>query len=76
MAKGIKPVIIDRPGAEEIWGKEFLFQSVDKAVGMILPDSSYESRSYRDIAAKYSLKKQRKRIEQLFRGRKAIREVA
>ena len=76
MAKGIKPVIIDRPGAEEIWGREFLFQSVDEAVEMILPDSSYDSKSYREVPAKYSLKKQMEGIEKLLRGRKAIREVA
>ncbi len=43
---------------------------------MILPDSSYDSKSYREVAAKYSLKKQMEGIEKLLRGRKAIREVA
>jgi len=71
MAKGIKPVIIDRPGVEELWGEEFLFRSVDEAAGMILPDSNYDSKSYSDVAAKYSLNKQMEGIEKLLRGRKA-----
>ena len=43
---------------------------------MILPDSTYDSRSYRDVAVKYSLNKQMERIEKLLRGRKGKKAAA
>ena len=76
MAKGIKPVIIDRPGAKDIWGDEFLFKSVREAVAMLLPDSHYESKRYRKIAERYSIEKQMKSIRGILKGRKSGKEAA
>ena len=70
MAKGIKPILIDRPGAEAIWGEEFLFRSVEEAAAMIMPDSPYDSKHYRKIAGRYSIEKQMESIRGILKGRK------
>ena len=76
MAKGIKPIIIDRPGAKELWGEEFLFRSDGEAAAMILPDSPYNSKHYRKIAERYSIEKQMEGIRGLLKGRKSDKEAA
>ncbi|MCH8929222.1 MAG: glycosyltransferase [Candidatus Marinimicrobia bacterium] len=76
MAKGIKPVVIDRPGAEDLWGEEFLFRTTEEAVEMILPKSDYDSEAYRKIAERYSLDKQLNQIRKLLKGRKTKKEAA
>ena len=48
MARGIKPVIHDFLHADEIWPEEYLFNTVDEAVGAILSDD-YDSHRYRDF---------------------------
>jgi len=58
MARGIKPVIHDFLHADEIWPEEYLFNTVDEAVGAILSDD-YDSHRYRDFIVKnYPLEKQ------------------
>ena len=53
MAKGIKPVVHNWPGAEEQFG-DYVFNSIDEAVEMIIPDSHYDSSAYRnDIIQNY-----------------------
>ena len=76
MAKGIKPILIDRPGAEAIWGEEFLFRSVEEAAAMIMPDSPYDSKHYRKIAGRYSIEKQMESIRGILKGRKSNKEAA
>ena len=76
MAKGIKPVVIDRPGAKDIWGEEFLFRSVGEAAAMMMPDSHYESKRYRKIAERYSIDKQMESIRGILKGRKSDKEAA
>jgi len=48
MAKGIKPVIHNWPGAREQFG-ELVFDTVSEAVSMMSPESPYESGIYRGI---------------------------
>ncbi|MCH7955400.1 MAG: glycosyltransferase [Candidatus Marinimicrobia bacterium] len=76
MAKGIKPVIIDRPGAKELWGEEFLFHSVSEAAAMMLPASDYDSKHYRKVAQRYSIENQMQNIRGILKGRKSKREAA
>jgi len=45
MAKGIKPVIHRWPGAKRMFG-DYTFHTVDEAVGMMCPNSSYDSAAY------------------------------
>jgi len=75
-AKGIKPIIIDRPGAKEIWGEEFLYRSAGEAAAMMMPDSPYESKQYRKIAGHYSLDMQMESIRGILKGRKSDKEAA
>ncbi|KAF2959891.1 glycosyltransferase [Thermotoga sp. 38H-to] len=51
MAKGIKPVIHNFPGAREFYDDEFLFNSVDEAVQKIV-EEDYDSKRYRDYVIK------------------------
>lgn len=47
MAKGIKPVVHNWPGAVEQFG-DAVFNTIDEAVSMILPGSPYDSCAYRN----------------------------
>jgi glycosyltransferase involved in cell wall biosynthesis len=47
MAKGIKPVIHNWPGSDMMF-KGFTFNTVGEATDMLMPDSSYNSASYRE----------------------------
>lgn len=65
MAKGIKPVINNFYGSEDIWSGEFLYNTHQQAVSMIynnqgsdMKPGSKNSRAYRDfILDRYSLKR-------------------
>ena len=74
MLKGIKPVIYDRDGAEDIWSPLLVYNNVDDAVNMILPNSDYDSLYYRRLAEKYSLEHQMKIIKPILKGRTEIKE--
>lgn len=57
MAKGIKPIIHNFVGANRIYPKRYLFNSINEAVEQL--DGSYDSAEYRKfIEDHYSLKKQ------------------
>jgi glycosyltransferase involved in cell wall biosynthesis len=63
MAKGIKPVIHDFLHAREIWGRQYLFNTVDQAVAMIT-SPEYNSAGYRQfIADNFSIQQQKRQIE-------------
>jgi glycosyltransferase involved in cell wall biosynthesis len=51
MAKGIKPVVHNYPGAMDQFGNMLVFNTVEEAKQMILPDSPYESKDYREIVS-------------------------
>lgn len=79
MARGIKPVIHDFLHADEIWPEEYLFNTVDEAVGAILSDD-YDSHRYRDFIVKnYPLEKQldktRKLIDEMLSFKKIFSRV-
>lgn len=58
MSRGVKPVIHNFLFADEIWGKKFMYNSIDEAVKMIT-ENDYNSEQYRAfIENNYSLKKQ------------------
>jgi hypothetical protein len=55
MAKGIKPIVHNWPGAEDQFPMS-IFNSVDEAV-KLLTENTYESRMYRgSVESKFSLK--------------------
>lgn len=65
MAKGIKPVIHNWPGALGLYPEEIIFNSVDEAVEMIT-SSKMQSQVYRGFVQEhYTLDKQLDRIESL-----------
>lgn len=62
MACGIKPIIHNFLYAKEIWPQEYLFNTIDEAVEMVL-DKNYDSKKYREfIELNYSLDKQINKI--------------
>ncbi len=66
MACGLKPVIHNFPGAEEIFSSEFLFNISEEFCEKILSDR-YEPKRYRRfVEEKYPLKKQLTKINNIF----------
>ncbi len=66
MACGLKPVIHNFPGAEEIFSSEFLFNISEEFCEQILSDR-YEPKRYRRfVEEKYPLKKQLTKINNIF----------
>jgi len=66
MACGLKPVIHNFPGAEEIFPSEFLFNISEEFCEQILSDR-YEPKRYRRfVEEKYPLKKQLTKINNIF----------
>jgi glycosyltransferase involved in cell wall biosynthesis len=66
MAAGLKPVVHNFPGAEEIFGSEFLFNISEEFCGQILSDR-YEPYRYRSfVERRYPLKKQLAEINKVF----------
>ncbi|MCE5186745.1 MAG: glycosyltransferase [Planctomycetaceae bacterium] len=65
MAAGIKPVIHDFPGAEEIFGKDHLFATPQEFCKKIL-ESQYDSSAYREfVERRYPLDRQLLKINEL-----------
>jgi len=64
MAKGIKPVIHNFYIATEFYPRDFLFNTVDEAVHMVISDE-YDSSKYRAFVEKYSLENQLKKINSI-----------
>ena len=66
MACGLKPVIHDFPGADQIFSSEFLFKIAEEFCEQILCDT-YEPRKYREfVEGNYPLKKQLLKINDIF----------
>ncbi len=66
LACGLKPVIHNFPGAEDVFPSEFLFNISEEFCGQILSDK-YEPQRYRKfVEEKYSLKSQLSRINEIF----------
>lgn len=66
MARGLKPVIHNFPGAHEIFPSEFLFNISEEFCGQILSES-YDPRRYREfVAARYPLKNQLDSVNKIF----------
>ncbi len=66
MACGLKPIIHNFPGANQIFPSEFLFNISEEFCKQILSDS-YEPRKYRRfVEENYSLKKQLSKINDIF----------
>jgi len=66
MACGLKPVVHNFPGAEQILPPEFLFNIAEEFCGQICSDS-YQPQRYRAfVEEKYSLKQQLSEINKLF----------
>ena len=64
MAKGIKPIIHNWWGADELYGKEYVWNSIDE----ILPslEGNYDSNKYRQfIANNYSLEKEVNKLNEI-----------
>lgn len=68
MAKGIKPVIHNFAGAEGIYDKKYLWNTIGEAVQMI-SDGNYDSEEYRSfIGRNYPVEKQLEAINGIFGG--------
>ena len=66
MACGLKPVIHNFPGANQIFPSEFLFNIAEEFCGQILSDA-YEPQRYRKfVEEKYPLKNQLSKINEIF----------
>jgi 2-polyprenyl-3-methyl-5-hydroxy-6-metoxy-1,4-benzoquinol methylase len=64
-AQGIKPLVHNFPGAEELYPTSWRFNSVPEFVNQVL-HHDYDSRSYRQhVAEHYSLAQQTKKIDEL-----------
>ena len=64
MAMGIKPLIHNFPGAEDLWPHECLFSNIDELLQIVRNPQNYDSRKYRAfIEEKYPLSLQLEKIE-------------
>lgn len=64
MSKGIKPVIYNFKGAEQIWGKQWLFNTPQEAISMFT-NNIYTPQVYRDyVVNNYPLEKHVKAISE------------
>lgn len=68
MAKGIKPIVHNWPGARNQFG-EYVFNTIDEALAMMSPSSAYDSRMYREVVErKFSM-------DQFVKFRKVVEEL-
>lgn len=68
MAGGVKPVVRDFPGAEAIFGKNYLFRTAEEFCGRIL-EADYDSEAYRlHVEKKCPLSRSLLQIDELFAG--------
>jgi len=66
MATGIKPVIFNFPGAEELFGRDYLFTTPEEFCRRIC-EPHYDSQAYRAfVERRYPLSAQLLRINELF----------
>jgi glycosyltransferase involved in cell wall biosynthesis len=65
MAKGIKPIIHNWPGAKELFPERYIFNTIGEFSKMVL-GGEYNSREYRAwVEENYSLERQIKKIEEV-----------
>lgn len=65
MAKGIKPLIHNFVGAREIYPSQYIWNTIDQCVTLLL-EASYDSKDYNNfIAEQYSINKQIDSIKEL-----------
>jgi glycosyltransferase involved in cell wall biosynthesis len=58
MARGLKPIVYEYPGAEEVFPRSVLFKDIETAVRMIR-EPTYDSQFYHDwVARNFELRKQ------------------
>jgi hypothetical protein len=75
MAKGLKPVVHNWPGAIGLYPEEMLFGTVEEAVQMVVA-AKFESRSYRAfITEHYELRAQVGRVRQMMEQLVSLPEV-
>lgn len=76
MAKGIKPIIHNFDGAEELYDKQFLFSNVDEAAEKIIT-GEYNSSYYREYVEKkgWTLEKQIEEFKRVINELVAINRV-
>lgn len=68
MAKGIKPIIHNWPGAMEFWPKEYIFNDTDEFIAMVT-SNRYDSQRYRRyIEENFPLTKQLEAIDRVLFG--------
>jgi hypothetical protein len=71
MACGLKPVVHNFVGAQQIFPSEFLFNISEEFCGQILSDT-YEPRRYRGfVEQRYSLNRQLSKINEILAGLEA-----
>jgi glycosyltransferase involved in cell wall biosynthesis len=65
MCKGLKPIIHNFYGAEDIWDKKYIWNTIDEAIKMTINDdyNPFEYRKY--ITDKYSLIKMVKEVDEV-----------
>ncbi|AEX85449.1 glycosyl/glycerophosphate transferase, teichoic acid biosynthesis [Marinitoga piezophila KA3] len=66
LAKGIKPIIHNFYGSKNLWPENFIFNTINEAVDMIL-SNDYDSEKYRKFIEKYSLDKQIDEIKKIIK---------
>lgn len=66
MSKGIKPIINNFYGSEELWPNDCIYSDFDKFMKIITGD--YESERYRKFVEKYSLDNQLTKINAIIRS--------
>lgn len=67
MAKGIKPIVHNFYGAKEYYDQEYLFNTIDEAVNMII-NKDYNSKKYREFAEQKSFTEQMNQIKSMIEG--------
>jgi glycosyltransferase involved in cell wall biosynthesis len=71
MARGVKPVVRDFPGATEVFGRNYLFRTPEEFCWKIL-ETDYDSEEYRNfVEQKHPLSRQLLQIDELFAGYEA-----
>lgn len=68
MAKGIKPVVYDWPGASRQFG-DYTFDNIDDAV-KIITKTDYNSQEYREVVEKDFSAKQYEKVARIIKGEK------
>jgi glycosyltransferase involved in cell wall biosynthesis len=63
MAKGLKPVIHNWQGSRDVWGEQWVYNTIDEAVNMFL--DNYNSNEYREFVSRYDKKYEIQKSDEL-----------